>query len=166
MDASTLVDELLASEELTALLATDPYGNPAIYQILSPEAEVFPRLAVFESDREYTRFADDQPLEEEITFRIDIYARENLLYPINAALHNAMRRVSYDASSTVLTVQFTSNLHGGTVDVYRDGAKVAGITANSGTTFSCVLREYGEGNYSVIVSNGNTVIDSKNFTVR
>ena len=33
MDASTLVDELLASEELTALLATDPYGNPAIYQI-------------------------------------------------------------------------------------------------------------------------------------
>ena len=55
MDASTLVDELLESDELTALLATDPYGNPAIYQILSPEAEVFPRLAVFESDREYTR---------------------------------------------------------------------------------------------------------------
>ena len=80
MDASTLVDELLASEELTAL---------------SPEAEVFPRLAVFEADREYTRFADDQPLEEEITFRIDIYARENLLYPINAALHSAMRRNGY-----------------------------------------------------------------------
>jgi len=74
--------------------------------------------------------------------------------------------VSYDASSTVLTVQFTSNLHGSTVDVYRDGEKVAGITANSGTTFSCVLREYGVGNYNVIVSNGNTVIDSKNFTVR
>ena len=87
MDASTLVDELLESEELTALLATDPYGNPAIYQILSPEAEVFPRLAVFESD--------DQPLEEEITFRIDIYARENLLYPINAALHKTMRRNGY-----------------------------------------------------------------------
>ena len=30
MDASTLVDELLESEELTKLLATDPYGNPAI----------------------------------------------------------------------------------------------------------------------------------------
>ena len=95
MDASALVDELLESDELTALLATDPYGNPAIYQILSPEAEVFPRLAVFESDREYTRFADDQPLEEEITFRIDIYARENLLYPINAALHKTMRRNGY-----------------------------------------------------------------------
>ena len=61
----------------------------------TPEAEVFPRLAVFESDREYTRFADDQPLEEEITFRIDIYARENLLYPINAALHSTVRRNGY-----------------------------------------------------------------------
>lgn len=95
LDASTLVDELLESAELTALLATDPYGNAAIYQILSPEADVFPRLAVFESDREYTRFADDQPLEEEITFRIDIYARENLLFPINTALHNAMRANGY-----------------------------------------------------------------------
>jgi hypothetical protein len=52
------------------------------------------------------------------------------------------------------------------VEVYRDGAKVAGITANAGTTFSCVLREYGEGNYTVIVSSGNTVVDSRNFTVR
>lgn len=74
--------------------------------------------------------------------------------------------ISYDASSTVLSVKFQSNLYGGTVDVYRDGEKVAGITANSGTTFSCILREYGVGNYNVIVSCGNTVVDSKNFTVR
>ncbi|MBR4326772.1 MAG: hypothetical protein IKP73_14735, partial [Bacteroidales bacterium] len=60
----------------------------------------------------------------------------------------------------------SSYSHGGTVEVYHDGEKVAGITANSGTTFGCVLREYGTGNYNVIVSNGNTVIDSKNFTVR
>ena len=33
--------------------------------------------------------------DEEITFRIDIYARENLLYPINAALHKTMRRNGY-----------------------------------------------------------------------
>ncbi|MBQ9324713.1 MAG: hypothetical protein IJ246_02970, partial [Clostridia bacterium] len=32
---------------------------------------------------------------EEITFRIDIYARENLLYPINAALHRTMRQNGY-----------------------------------------------------------------------
>ena len=95
MDTSMLVDELLESPELTALLATDPYGHPAIYQILSPESEVFPRLAVFEADREYTRFADDLPVEEQITFRIDIYARENLLHPINAALHQTMRLNGY-----------------------------------------------------------------------
>lgn len=74
--------------------------------------------------------------------------------------------VSYDEASTMLTVQFSSYSHGGTVEVYHDGEKVAGITANSGTTFGCVLREYGTGNYNVIVSNGNTVIYSKNFTVR
>ena len=74
--------------------------------------------------------------------------------------------VSYNAVSTILTVKFQSNSQGGTVEVFRDGTKVAGITANAGTTFSCVLREYGVGNYNVIVSNGNTVIDSKNFTVR
>ena len=74
--------------------------------------------------------------------------------------------VSYDAVSTILTVKFQSNSQGGTVEVFRDGTKVAGITANSGTTFSCKLRDYGTGNYNVIVSSGNTVIESKNFTVR
>lgn len=74
--------------------------------------------------------------------------------------------VSYDATSTVLTVKFSSQSKGGVVDVYLNGAKVAGVTANSGTTFSCRLREYGTGNYNVIVSSGNTVIDNKNFTVR
>ena len=63
-------------------------------------------------------------------------------------------------------VKFSSSSHGGMVDVYRDGEKVAGVTANSGTTFSCILREYGDGNYNVIVSNGNTVVESKNFTVK
>jgi len=74
--------------------------------------------------------------------------------------------VSYDAASTVLMVKFPSNNNGSTVEVFRNGAKVAGITANAGTTFSCVLREYGVGNYNVIVSNGNTVIDAKKYTVR
>ena len=73
--------------------------------------------------------------------------------------------VSYDAASSFLTVSFPSNSQGGTVEVYRDGEKVAGITANGGTTFSCTLREYGVGNYTVIVYSGNTVVESKNYTV-
>ena len=80
--------------------------------------------------------------------------------------HSASASVSYDAASTTLTVKFPSNSQGGTVEVYRDGAKVAGISTNGGTTFSCRLHEYGAGNYNVIVSNGNTVVDSKMFTVR
>lgn len=80
--------------------------------------------------------------------------------------HSASASVSYDAASTTLTVKFPSNSQGGTVEVYRDGAKVAGISTKGGTTFSCRLHEYGAGNYNVIVSNGNTVVDSKNFTVR
>ena len=74
--------------------------------------------------------------------------------------------VSYDEASTTLTIKFQSNSQGGTVEVYHDDEKVAGITANSGTTFSCILREYGEGNYNVIVSNENTVVESKSFTVK
>ena len=74
--------------------------------------------------------------------------------------------VSYNASSTLLTVKFPSNSQGGTVEVFRDGTKVAGITTKGGTTFSCRLREYGAGNYAVIVSNGKTVVDSKNYIVK
>ena len=74
--------------------------------------------------------------------------------------------VNYDTASTTLTVKFQSNSQRGTVEGYRDDEKVAGITANSGTTFSCILREYGDGNYNVIVSNGNTVVESKSFAVK
>ncbi len=101
LDASTLVSGLLENQRLVSLLAVDPYGNPAIYQLLSPEADVFPRIIVLEDDREYTRFADDVPLEERIKFRLDIYARENILYPVNSALHEAMRQLSFKRAGQV-----------------------------------------------------------------
>ncbi len=74
--------------------------------------------------------------------------------------------VSYNISTTVLTVSFSSISNGGTVEVYRDGVIVAGITAGGGTTFSCMLNDYGEGDYNIIVSQGNTVVYSKNITIR
>ena len=101
LDASILVGKLLENQRLVSLLAVDPYGNPAIYQLLSPEAEIFPRLIVLEDDREYTRFADDIPLEERILFRLDIYARENILYPVNSALHEAMRLLGFKREGQV-----------------------------------------------------------------
>lgn len=74
--------------------------------------------------------------------------------------------ISYDEASTMLMVNFSSNSHGSAVEVLHDGAQVADITANSGTTFSCILRDYGEGNYTVIVFSSSTVIETKNFTVK
>ena len=82
-------------------MAIDPHGNPALYQILSPEAEVFPRIALYEYDRDYTRFADDIPIEESVEFRIDMYARENILRDLNAALHDAMRQLGFRRAGQV-----------------------------------------------------------------
>jgi len=87
-------------------------------------------------------------------------------YQVMPGTINEKVGISYNATSTTLTVKFCNFSQGNTVEVYRNGAKVAGITTNGGTTFSCRLREYGTGNYTVIVSNGKTVVDSKNFTVR
>ena len=101
MTASDLIDQLLENEQLVLLLETDPHGNPAIYQILSPEAEVFPRIALYEYDRDYTRFADDVPIEELTAFRIDMYARENILRDLNAALHCAMRELGFRRAGQV-----------------------------------------------------------------
>ena len=101
LDASTLVSGLLENQRLVSLLAIDPYGNPAIYQLLSPEADLFPRIIVLEDDREYTRFADDVPLEERIRFRLDIYSRENILHPVNSSLHEAMRQMGFKRAGQV-----------------------------------------------------------------
>jgi hypothetical protein len=102
LNASDLTNKLLENERLVSLLATDPYGNPALYQILSPEAEIFPRIALFENDREYTAFADDTPIEERVEFRIDMYARENILHTLNSALHEAMRQLGFKRAGQVV----------------------------------------------------------------
>jgi len=75
-------------------------------------------------------------------------------------------RVSYDESTTILTVNFPQNSEKSTVEVFHNGVKVTGITAGGGTTFSCTLKDYGLGDYYIIVSKGNTVVYSKNVSVR
>lgn len=75
-------------------------------------------------------------------------------------------RVSYDESSTILTVYFSQYTEDSTVEVFCNGTKVTGITAGGGTTFSCILKDYGEGDYDIIVSRGNTVVYSRNVIVR
>ena len=73
--------------------------------------------------------------------------------------------VSYEDSSTLLTVDFPFNTEGGTVEVFCDGSKVAGITTGGGTMFSCTLQDYGIGIYNIIVSNKKTVVYTKNVVI-
>jgi hypothetical protein len=81
---------LAADGALISMIPKDQTGHAAIYQILSPQAELFPRLAIFEAAREYTAWADDAPTLERTAYRIDIYARENVLRSVNAALHKCL----------------------------------------------------------------------------
>jgi len=101
MDCNELVDGLLQNEALVSLFPTDATGHPAIYQILSPQAELFPRVAVFETTRAYTAWADDAPIQERSEYRLDLYARENALREINSALHAALRGLGFRRLSQV-----------------------------------------------------------------
>ena len=101
MDCSELVDELLQNAELVSLFPTDETGHPAIYQMLSPQAELFPRVAVFETTRNYSAWADDAPIQERSEYRIDIYARENVLRQINGVLNVTLRELGFRRLSQV-----------------------------------------------------------------
>jgi hypothetical protein len=63
-----------------------------------------------------------------------------------------------------LTVKFPANCQGCKVEIYRNGAKV--VSANAGATLNYVLRNYGKGNYTIVVSSGNTVVYSNSVTVK
>ena len=87
------------------------------------------------------------------------YSGDEHDYP---GIHRSPKRiipatVNYNSSSTALTVKFPTT-NGGKVEIYRNGVKVVSTNAATGTTLSYTLRNYGKGNYTVIVSSGNTVV--------
>lgn len=75
-------------------------------------------------------------------------------------------KVSYNSGSTVLIVSFPTNGQGGKVEIYRNGAKVVDTSAPAGASLCYVLRNYGKGEYTVIVSQGNTVVYSEEVMVK
>ncbi len=79
---------------------------------------------------------------------------------------NTSPNVSYNSASTILNISFPSNGQGGKVEIYRNGAKVVGTAAPAGASLSFVLRNYGKGDYSVVVSSGNTVVYSNSVVVK
>ena len=79
---------------------------------------------------------------------------------------NQTPQVSYNSASTVLNVSFSANSQGGKVEIYRNGVKVVNTTAPADASLSYVLRNYGKGDYTFIVSQGNTVVYSNNVVVK
>ena len=75
-------------------------------------------------------------------------------------------KVSYNPTSTVLNVEFPTNGQGGKVEIYRNGALVVRAKAPAGTSLCYMLRNYGKGEFTVIVSQGNTVVYSNSVIVK
>ena len=73
--------------------------------------------------------------------------------------------VSYNSASTTLTVKFPAT-SGGKVEIYRNDSKVVSTATPAGASLSFVLRNYGAGNYTVIVSQGNTVVYNRTMKVK
>ena len=91
MNAGNVVDILALDAGLVKLLATGADNEPAIYQIIAPEGEPLPRIAILEHSRDFSRWADDQPIEETVRFRIEIYSREDVLNEVTRELHGVLR---------------------------------------------------------------------------
>ena len=79
---------------------------------------------------------------------------------------NQTPQVSYNTASTVLNVSFPTNGQGGKVEIYRNGIKVVNTTAPAGTSLCYMLRNYGKGEFKIAVSQGNSVVYSKQVTVK
>ncbi|MBR6082331.1 MAG: hypothetical protein IKP62_05330 [Salinivirgaceae bacterium] len=72
---------------------------------------------------------------------------------------------TYNSGSTELTVNFPAT-NGGKVEIYRNGTLVVSANASAGATLNYILRNYGTGNYTVVVSCGNTVVYSNSVEVK
>ena len=110
---------------------------------------VFTSLSTFSQDKEYVE-TKNYPGMRGIQSK-----RPNTNFAVN----------TYNSSTTVLTVKMPT-ITSGKVEIYRNGIKVVKATLPAGTTLNFVLRNYGKGNYTVIVSQGNTVVYNRTMIVK
>ena len=93
--------------------------------------------------------------------------KENKLnHPHKCPKPNSKPQVSYNSVSTVLSVSFHGNRQGGKVEIFRNGTLVVSVNASAGAALNYILRNCGTGNYTVVVSSGNTVVYSNNVEVK
>jgi hypothetical protein len=86
--------------------------------------------------------------------------------PHRCPKHHHPAHTSYNTTSTELSVAFPSDGQGGKVEIYRNGSLVVSANATADTSLSYVLRNYGTGNYTVIVSCANTVVYSNSLEIK
>lgn len=72
---------------------------------------------------------------------------------------------TYNSSTTQLNVAFSVR-QGGKVEIYHNGIKVVDASATAGASLSYMLRNYGKGNYTIIVSCGNNVVYNNNVVIK
>lgn len=103
-----------------------------------------------------SQLLDDDPTNDKVLYQP----------PHKCPKPNHTPRVSYNSTSTVLYMSFPGNSQGGRVEIFRNGTLVVDVKAPAGATLCYMLRNYGRGDYTIIVSSGNTVIYSKQATVK
>ncbi len=95
----------------------------------------------------------------------NIYPPSRGYYVKRPCTKNTTPTTSYNSATTTLTVKFPAT-NGGKVEIYRNGAKVVNVNAAAGAMLSYTLRNYGRGNYTVIVRNRNTVVYYNSMNVK
>lgn len=78
---------------------------------------------------------------------------------------NTKPTVIYNASTTTLTVKMPA-ITSGKVEIYRNSVKVVDATVAAGANLSFVLRNYGKGNYTIIVRQKNSVVYNRSMKVK
>jgi hypothetical protein len=66
---------LKASAALLLLVATDTYGNKAIYGQVALDVAAYPRVTFFELDNADSEYADDTEIASEITVQVDVWSK-------------------------------------------------------------------------------------------
>lgn len=94
--SADVVRALRGCEKVTSYLKPDKNGNLPIYQIVSPDANAYPHMAVFETSRSSSFYSDDVPTMDEIGFRINLYSLENNLHEISRAVRDCLRDAGFD----------------------------------------------------------------------
>lgn len=75
-------------------------------------------------------------------------------------------QVSFNPNTKELKVHIPASSQDGIVEITPSNAGKITSYVKAGTTFSCNIGNYGNGNCTIIVSSGNTVIYYKNINNR